>query len=154
MGIRIEHPNIVKTYDFGSAEIEGETTFYLVMEYLEGGTLKEYVNENHPLSHSEVMRAFEHIVCGLKELHGKGLVHRDLKPENILVDPVKPEFKISDFGVVADKSALTMTSHGVFLGTIRYAAAEYLNSATAAEYDARIDLCSLGLCLYFLISNQ
>lgn len=153
-GNSIDHPNIVKTYDFGQTTVAGEATHYLVMECIEGGTLRDYIKRTHPLAPDATEKAFLQLASGLEELHKHGLIHRDIKPDNVLVDPENEVFKISDLGVVSDESAEAMTSHGVFLGTIRYAAPEYLNSSRNSHYDSRIDLYSLGLSLYFLISNK
>ena len=94
---KIDHPNIVTVHDFGSTP---EGLMFLVMEYVEGRTLKEVIRGDSPLSYSRIGRHTSQMACGLQAAHLEGLVHRDLKPGNVMVldSPTGETAKILDFG--------------------------------------------------------
>ncbi|MHC4410747.1 MAG: serine/threonine protein kinase, partial [Planctomycetota bacterium] len=151
IGQRVQHPNVVRTLGFGSTDIEGVVQHYLVMEYVEGNTLRSLLQElgNAP---ENLCRHIGLDICrALEAIHAHGVVHRDLKPENVLVTP-DHAIKVMDLGVaqLAD-AALQLSQTGAFLGSVLYAAPEQFADAPT---DHRADLYSLGLMLYELASGH
>lgn len=153
---KLNHPNAVLLYDFGLFE----NMPYLVMEYLEGTTLKEKIKEHGALSVSEVNSVFQQVGSALAEAHRIGIVHRDLKPENIMITHKEDgtDFvKVLDFGIAkllhqsGEKGATVVTQAGLFYGTPQYASPEQVVSR---ELDARSDIYSLGIILYEALSGE
>ncbi|MCA9556288.1 MAG: protein kinase, partial [Myxococcales bacterium] len=149
---RMEHPNVVSVVDFG--ETAGGLLF-LVMEYLEGHGLESLVRMQGALPQDRVIRLGRDIARGLAHAHARGLVHRDLKPENVVVvrdrDVEVP--KIVDFGVaiVTTETDGRVTRAGMVVGTPAFMSPE---QATACDVDARSDLYSLGMLMYFLAAGR
>ena len=133
---RVTHPNLVNVYDF---DAEGERPF-LVMEYVEGGTLAESVERGEFLDAEGVARE---ILDALRAIHEAGIVHRDVKPENVLVSG-EGTMKLTDFGIAHPRDATRLTSTGEIIGTMRYVAPELGVGATPSP---RSDLYSLGILL-------
>lgn len=147
---RLQHPNIVHAYD---AEQVGDSQL-LVMEYVEGRTLDQVVNERGPLPIQEACRYVRQAATGLEHARERGMVHRDIKPHNLLLTPAG-EIKILDFGLSRFASEETppssLTESGVTMGTPDYLAPEQALDPRAA--DIRADIYSLGCTLYFLLSG-
>ncbi|MBM3465752.1 MAG: serine/threonine-protein kinase PknK, partial [Armatimonadetes bacterium] len=135
----LSHPNIVAFHEIG----EHEGVSYLVMEFVEGDTLRSWMRRRPPLD--QVVACFHGICVGLSHAHARGIVHRDLKPENVLI-AVDGVPKIMDFGLarrLSGESKLTRT--GTILGTAAYMAPEQTMSS---EVGPAADLYALGICLY------
>ncbi len=145
ISMKIDSENVVKSYDL----IEFENKLFLVMEYLSGKTLSKWLEDKAPLSFNNIIQISKQILYGLKEMHNKDLIHRDLKPDNIM--KTEDRIVIMDLGVVKDFTASTSITGKKFLGTIKYAAPEYLFEE---DYDQGIDLFSIGLIFYELIFNK
>ncbi len=99
---RLRHPNIVDVTDFGFAQVEGENIAYLVMEYLDGCTLREVIAEEHHLPVQWVVEILEQVCSAVHEAHKQGIIHRDLKPDNIWLEPNRLggyRAKVLDFGI-------------------------------------------------------
>ncbi|MDN8848147.1 protein kinase, partial [Staphylococcus aureus] len=94
---------------------EDDENFYLVMEYIEGLTLSEYIQKNHPLDVDTILNFINQIINGIKHAHDTKIVHRDIKPQNILVDK-NQTLKILDFGIAKALSETTMTETNHVLG--------------------------------------
>jgi eukaryotic-like serine/threonine-protein kinase len=141
----LSHPNIVQIYDRG----EGEGTYYIAMEYLEGRTLKEAVAGRQPLPIREAIGYARQILAALRFAHRKGIVHRDIKPHNALMDD-DGRLKVSDFGIARAGAASQMTEAGSIIGTAQYLSPE---QARGAPVDHRSDLYSLGIVLYELLTG-
>jgi tetratricopeptide (TPR) repeat protein len=152
VGVRIRHPNVVRTLDFGISDEEGGDD-YLVMEYVEGQTLREMLEEMGRLPESLCRHIAREITHALVAIHTAGIIHRDLKPENIIVtrDEV---VKVMDLGVafLADE-AIRLSLTGQFVGSIFYAAPEQIQGG-GKDIDPRVDLYQLGVVLYELISGR
>ncbi len=140
------HPNIVKVFELG----ESENTGFIAMEYLPGGTLKEYLDNNYPLSWKEIKNIILQICAGLEDIHAKNIVHRDMKTGNIMLDE-KNKLRIMDFGLSKSALVSTMTSLGTVLGTLGYVAPEQVTNVLV---DSRSDIFSLGVILYELCTNK
>jgi eukaryotic-like serine/threonine-protein kinase len=142
------HPNVVTVHDFG---VDSAQRAFLVMELLEGITLRQELHVHSRLAPARVLQIFGPLCAGLEAAHNRGLVHRDLKPENIfLVRASAPEVvKITDFGVakflprVADQTSDTFT--GVPLGTLRYMSPEQLRAGSLSR---SWDLWALAVIAY------
>ena len=111
----LSHPNIVSIYDFGE---EGKTSF-LVMEYVEGRTLKSLIQEEAPLSVEQVVDIGRQICAGISEAHAQNIVHKDIKPHNILLDR-NGIVKVTDFGIAQAVDNMTITHNKGILGSAHY----------------------------------
>ncbi len=143
----LEHPHILPIHDFGTAD--GHT--YMVMRYVEGGTLSGQMGKPIPLP--RIVRLVSDIARALDYAHQQGVVHRDIKPSNILIDK-HGEALLTDFGVakmVAGSKSTQLTTAGSILGTPAYMSPE---QAGSTEVDGRSDIYSLGVVLYELLTGQ
>lgn len=137
----IKHENVVQVY-----AVEEQPLPYLVMEYIEGETLQQYMERTGPLEPTLVLRIARQIASGLEAAHAQGLIHRDVKPGNILVElGTNPRIKITDFGLARSVDDASMTRTGIVSGTPMYMAPE---QALGQAMDQRTDLFSLGSVLY------
>jgi serine/threonine-protein kinase len=139
---KIEHPNIVRVYDVGIQD----GLFYIVMQFLEGDTLKARFDASGALPEGEFYSAVEGLARGLDGMHAAGLIHRDLKLENVILTP-EGQAKIMDFGLVRDPGAKD-EYQGRIVGTLPYIPPELWEGKTA---DERSDLYSLGVIFYTLL---
>jgi beta-lactam-binding protein with PASTA domain len=140
----ISHPNIVNIYDWGP--VDG--TYYIVMEYVEGETLKDRIRREGRCSPGEAVRVTLELLAAVQVAHGAHIVHRDIKSQNILIDSAGT-VKVTDFGIAkADNSQ--MTEAGSILGTAQYLAPE---QARGEPVDERTDLYSVGVVLYEMLTG-
>ena len=140
----LSHPNIVSIYDVGN---EGDIN-YIVMECLEGKTLKDYIEEHGKLSSVATLKFASQIASALEAAHKAKIIHRDIKPENIFVD-AEGNFKLGDFGV-AKQMEKTQGSMSV-KGTYNYMSPEVFS---VKKSDGRADMYSLALVMYKLLNND
>jgi len=140
------HPHIVKVYEVGETETQG----FIAMEYLTGGTLKDYLTRHHPLPLQEVRRFLLQIADGLLAIHQQGIVHRDLKLANIMLDE-ENNIRIMDFGLSKSHLIATMTNLGTVIGTLGYVAPEQI---TGVQVDHRVDIFSFGVIMYELLTGE
>jgi serine/threonine protein kinase len=142
----LSHPNIVNIYDVG----EENGVYYIVMEYVRGKTLKEYIREKGRLDWEEAVRIASQICSALKHAHKNGIVHRDIKPQNILVSE-DGTIKVADFGIARAVSSATVTVAGAnVMGSVHYFSPE---QARGGYVDAKSDLYSLGIVLYEMVTG-
>lgn len=146
INFRLAHPGLVRILDAGA---EGDIQ-YLVMELVEGKTLRQYMEKEKERALLEGVRITRAIAEALKYLHGSGILHRDLKPANILLGR-GGEVKVADFGLARTTDHTTMTRHSQVLGTICYVAPEVLKSGRST---AASDVYALGLILYELLTRR
>ncbi|MCE9669273.1 serine/threonine protein kinase [Myxococcus stipitatus] len=150
----LSHPNIVSIVDKGKTE----TTYYLVMEFVDGPSLRELIRAPQ-LDIPGALRRMVEICRAIEYAHGRGVIHRDLKPENILLDQQAGGIaKVSDFGLASfledasPSSRFALTSTHVSMGTLSYMAPEQRVDAKSA--DARADIFSLGVILYEWLTGE
>ena len=152
---KIRHENAVTIYDFG---IDGNTIF-LVMEYLQGQTLKDFLRERGILSPMETAKIGSKIANALHAAHSLGVIHRDLKPGNIIMTTIngKLEPVVIDFGLAklfiqyGENEENTLTESNILIGTPKYMPPEMIQGETL---DNRTDLYSLGIILYELLTGS
>ncbi len=143
---QLSHNNIVSVYDVG----EEDGIDYIVMEYVKGETLKEYIKEHGPLPWQEACDFCIQICQALDAAHSKGVIHRDIKPQNILVTAEK-ELKVTDFGLARAAATETMSVGGDAMGSVHYISPE---QARGGYTDARSDLYSLGIVLFEMLTGK
>ncbi len=144
----LSHPHVVAVFDAG--EVLGRP--YLVMEFVEGQTLQEYLEQHGPLEPEQAARFVAQVAQAVEFLHQKGLLHRDLKPSNILLDP-SGHVRVTDFGLVAVLERGQAHDAGVLAGTPAYMAPEQVDPQHA-PVDQRSDVYGLGALLYTLLTGQ
>lgn len=141
----ISHPNVLTIH----AVEEHDHAPFLVMEYVSGQSLKEYVSDKGKLTHIEVFQLATQIAQGLAAAHAQGVIHRDVKPGNVMLHEGGTRVRLTDFGlarITFDNSELT--SHGQYVGTPAYMPPEQLRGG---KVDARADLFSLGCVIYYML---
>lgn len=149
LAARLNHPNIVQVYDVLTGDAGDETVDCIVMEYVDGKTLRDLVSRR-PMPTDQALAVAEEIAAALEEAHRHGVLHRDLKSENVLITATG-HAKISDFGIakpMVDESSLTGDR---VVGTVRTMSPE---QACGAELDARSDLFSFGILLYEMLAGK
>jgi serine/threonine-protein kinase len=143
---RLSHPNIVATYDTG----DDEGVAYIVMELIDGPTLRHLIDEQGGLPVADVIRIGKQVADALDAAHRAGLVHRDVKPANVLVPPSGP-VKVTDFGIAKAAGADDLTRTGTVMGTARYLSPEQVNGRPT---DPRTDVYALGLLMYEALTGH
>ncbi len=149
---RLKHPNAVNVYDFGITEDGLE---YLVMELVEGESLREIVTQKGPLNVSACAEILTQVCAALDEAHRRNIIHRDIKPDNIIVNSAGAEIrvKVLDFGIakLRDDTTNTLTQAGNVLGTPHYMSPE---QCLGEELDGRSDIYSLGIVLFEVLVGR
>jgi serine/threonine protein kinase len=148
-GARVNHPNIVRTYDYGQAD----GLHYLALEWADGEPLAEFVTRSGHLAPPLVAKVIEQIGAALTAAHEAGIIHRDLKPANIMYDPVRQTAKLLDFGIARDAELNPeerLTRAGFFVGTLQYVAPETLSGELVNE---QADVYSLATITYYLLTG-
>ncbi|MGY1843350.1 Stk1 family PASTA domain-containing Ser/Thr kinase [Modestobacter sp. SYSU DS0875] len=148
----LNHPAIVAVYDTGEDRTATGATPYIVMEYVEGETLRDVVRHERRLSPERAMSLTADICAALDFSHRNGIVHRDVKPGNVMITP-QGTVKVMDFGIAraVSDSAATMTSTAAVIGTAQYLSPE---QARGEGVDARSDVYSAGCLLYELVTGS
>ncbi|NSW90820.1 MAG: Stk1 family PASTA domain-containing Ser/Thr kinase [Firmicutes bacterium] len=142
----LSHPNIVSIYDVGSEN----NVYYIVMEYIDGITLKEYIARNGPVEWKEAVKIAIQICSAIEHAHSKQIIHRDIKPQNILMtkDGIA---KVTDFGIARAATSSTITMVGSTIGSVHYFSPE---QARGGYIDEKSDLYSLGIVLYEMVTGK
>ncbi len=142
----LAHRGVVAVYDQG----RDDEVVFLVMELVDGGTLRDLIRQSGALSVSVTMSILEPLLSALGAAHAGGLVHRDVKPENVLISS-KGEVKVADFGLVRAISSQTMATGNVILGTVAYLSPEQVATGAA---DARSDVYSAGVVAFEMLTGH
>ena len=142
----LSHPNIVKVYDVNF----GEKLQYIVMEYIDGITLKEYINKQGAITWNDALYFMTQILKAVQHAHDKGIVHRDIKPQNIILLS-NGNIKVTDFGIARFSRSDTKTLTEQAIGSVHYIAPE---QAKGEATDERADIYSLGVVLYEMLAGN
>jgi len=142
----LNHENIVTIYDVG----EDDGIYYMVMEYVRGCTLKQYIQQHAPLPVQEALRMMDQLTGAIAHAHQNGVIHRDIKPQNILVAE-DGTLKITDFGIAVALSSTTITQTNSVLGSVHYLSPEQAKGGMATE---KSDIYSLGIVMFELLTGQ
>lgn len=142
----LSHPNIVEVYDVG----EEDGQYYIVMEYIEGKTLKQLINKRGALTIPEVIDIMSQLTDGLAHAHDAYIIHRDIKPQNIMILD-NGEVKITDFGIAVAMNATQLTQTNSVMGTVHYLPPEQANGKSAT---VKSDIYSLGILMYELLTGS
>ena len=142
----LSHPNIVSVFDVGS----DHGLPYMVMEYVKGPDLKEYIQDNTPIPLPKVIKIMDQILSAMSLAHKHGVIHRDLKPQNILMDE-NGNIKIADFGIAVALNQTTITQTNSVLGSVHYMSPEQTRGGMVTKQS---DIYSLGIILYELLTGQ
>lgn len=140
----LEHPNIVNIYDVGSEN----GMYYIVMEYVEGITLKTYIEKKGQLSFKEAVSIAIQVGRGIEAAHNKHIIHRDIKPQNIIIS-TEGKVKVTDFGIA--RVATTNTINADVMGSVHYASPE---QARNGFVDGKSDIYSLGIVMYEMVTGR
>jgi eukaryotic-like serine/threonine-protein kinase len=141
----LSHPNIVGVYDTGSED----GTHFIVMEYVDGRTLKDVIRAEGPLYPERAAEICADVCSALVAAHARGLIHRDIKPGNVMLTP-DGKVKVMDFGIARATTSETITQTAAVVGTAQYISPE---QAQGQAVDYRSDLYSLGCCLYEMLTG-
>lgn len=142
----LSHPNVVGVYDVGQ---DGDT-HYMVMEYVEGSTLKEMIVQRGALPVEEAVRIAEQICDALDHAHQNQIIHRDIKPHNILIGK-NGRVKVTDFGIARAVTSTTITHTNAVLGSVHYFSPEQARGGITGE---KSDIYSLGIVLYEMVTGE
>ncbi|MDE7061820.1 MAG: Stk1 family PASTA domain-containing Ser/Thr kinase [Lachnospiraceae bacterium] len=140
----LEHPNIVNIYDVGSEN----GMHYIVMEFVEGITLKTYIEKKGRLTYKEAVSIAIQVGRGIETAHNKNIVHRDIKPQNIIIS-TEGKVKVTDFGIA--RAATTNTINSDVMGSVHYSSPE---QARNGFVDGKSDIYSLGIVMYEMVTGR
>ncbi len=138
------HPSIVNVYDVG----EDRGLYYIVMELVEGITLKDYIQKKGRLTYKEVISIAVQVCAGMEVAHNHNIIHRDIKPQNIIISK-EGKVKVTDFGIAKATSSNTISTN--VMGSVHYTSPE---QARGGYSDAKSDIYSLGITMYEMITGQ
>ena len=142
----LAHPNIVEMYDVG----EDDGTYYIVMEYVEGKTLKQLLKKRGTLTLSEAIDIMSQLTDGMAHAHDSYIIHRDLKPQNIMIKD-DGQIKITDFGIAMALNATQLTQTNSVMGSVHYLPPE---QASGKGSTIKSDIYSMGIIFYELLSGS
>ena len=142
----LSHPNVVSIFDQGSSQAQP----YIVMEFIEGETLRRVISREAPLPPEHALDIFEQVAAALAAAHEAGVVHRDIKPENVMITD-RGQIKVADFGLARQVGSPQMTATGVLVGTASYLPPELV---THSRPDGRSDVYSAGVVLFEMLTGK
>lgn len=140
----LEHANIVNIYDVGSED----GMYFIVMEYVEGITLKTYIEKKGQLNFKEAISIAIQVGRGIEAAHNKGIIHRDIKPQNIIIS-TEGKVKVTDFGIA--RASTSNTIHADVMGSVHYSSPE---QARNGYVDGKSDIYSLGIVMYEMVTGR
>ncbi|RKX65996.1 MAG: hypothetical protein DRP42_03980 [Tenericutes bacterium] len=143
--LSINHPNIIKVFDF----IDTEDRKAIVLELLEGQDLKQLLRSNGPLEQPEALKIAIGIAEGLSGIHAMNIIHRDVKPQNVFIG-YDSEVKLMDFGTIQASQTQELTAQGKSIGTIEYMSPEICRAKKATP---KTDVYSLGIVIYYMLTG-
>jgi serine/threonine protein kinase len=144
--ISLVHPNIVSIYDVG----EEDNIYYIVMEYVEGETLKQYIQNHYPIPVERTVEIMSQLASAIRHAHENNIIHRDIKPQNILIDR-RGNVKVTDFGIAMALSSTTITQTNSVLGSVHYISPEQARGGVVTK---KSDIYSLGIVMFELLTGH
>lgn len=147
----LRHAHLMPIYDSGESVLDGLTQYYIVMPFMENGTLRSRIRRQPPLSLQEISSYLTRIADALDYIHKRGIIHRDIKSSNVLLD-TEGRCYLSDFGIARTATDATMTTTGGVLGTADYVAPELFEDGQKAN--AYSDLYSLGILVFEMVTRR
>ncbi len=150
VAMNLHSPHIARVLDSGRDKVDGDTVYYIAMEYIPGVTLTQLMQNEGIFSVAQVMNIAYQVAQALAEANRHGIVHRDIKPQNIMITP-EGVVKVMDFGIARESVADSLTKTGVFVGTPQYSSPE--QALGKKDVDIRSDIYSLGVVLYQLLTG-
>ncbi|MGV9671543.1 Stk1 family PASTA domain-containing Ser/Thr kinase [Gordonia sp. NPDC003504] len=149
---KLNHPTIVQVFDTGEAETEDGPLPFIVMEYVDGETLRDVLRRNGPVAPRQAMTWMADVAAAMDFSHRNGIVHRDMKPANVMIDS-SGAVKVMDFGIARaiNDSTSTMTQTSAVMGTAQYLSPE---QARGIKVDPRSDIYSMGCVLFELLTGE
>ncbi|MFM9379125.1 Stk1 family PASTA domain-containing Ser/Thr kinase [Gordonia sp. VNK21] len=149
---KLNHPSIVQVFDTGEAETPEGPLPFIVMEYVDGDTLRDVLRANGPVSPRQAMTWMADVAAAMDFSHKAGIVHRDMKPANVMIDRAGA-VKVMDFGIARamDDTSATMTQTSAVMGTAQYLSPE---QARGLKVDPRSDVYSMGCVLFELVTGE
>ncbi|WLD95108.1 Stk1 family PASTA domain-containing Ser/Thr kinase [Alkalihalobacillus sp. AL-G] len=142
----LNHPNVVSIVDVG----EDDQTYFIVMEYVKGKTLKQIIRDKGPLSAERSVEIMKQLSSAIAHAHDHHIVHRDIKPHNILIDPTG-KVKVTDFGIALAATSATITHTNSVLGSVHYFSPEQARGGIA---NSKSDIYSMGVVLYEMVTGR
>lgn len=142
----LDHPNIVSIYDIG----EENDIYYIVMEYVKGQTLKQYIQQNAPVAFNKVVEIMDQLTSAIAHAHDNGIIHRDIKPQNILID-AEGNIKVTDFGIAMALSSTTITQTNSLLGSVHYLSPEQARGGIATK---KSDVYAIGIVMFEMLTGS
>ncbi|GGE41803.1 serine/threonine-protein kinase PrkC [Pullulanibacillus camelliae] len=142
----LSHSNIVNIYDIG----EEEDLYYIVMEYIDGTTLKTYIKEFAPVPPDNAVFVLKQIASAIEHAHQHGIIHRDIKPQNILIDD-QDHVKVTDFGIAMGLTSTTITYTNSIMGSAHYISPE---QARGGKATVKSDIYGFGIVMYEMLTGQ
>ncbi|WP_028782729.1 Stk1 family PASTA domain-containing Ser/Thr kinase [Thalassobacillus devorans] len=142
----LSHPNIVNIYDVG----EEDDIYYMVMEHIDGMTLKKYIQLHSPVDVTAAIDIMQQVSSAIAHAHDNEIVHRDIKPENILIDHYG-QVKVTDFGIAMALSATALTQTNSILGSVHYLSPEQARGGVATK---KSDIYSMGIVMFELLTGR
>ncbi|AST92100.1 MULTISPECIES: Stk1 family PASTA domain-containing Ser/Thr kinase [Sutcliffiella] len=142
----LDHPNIVSIYDIG----EENDIYYIVMEYVKGQTLKQYIQQNAPVAFNKVVEIMDQLTSAIAHAHDNGIIHRDIKPQNILID-TEGNIKVTDFGIAMALSSTTITQTNSLLGSVHYLSPEQARGGIATK---KSDVYAIGIVMFEMLTGS
>ena len=143
----LNHPNIIALHSY----FEEQGNYCLVMEYMEGGSLKELIRRTGPIPEELALPVFQQIAEALAYAHSQGIIHRDIKPSNIMIS-ADGQYKLGDFGIARMQETEGLTKTGSRMGTLIYMSPEQINDSK--HMDTKTDVYSLGVTLYEMLTGR
>jgi tetratricopeptide (TPR) repeat protein/predicted Ser/Thr protein kinase len=152
LGIKIRHPHVVRSYEVGREELDGTPTHYVAMEFIDGETLRETLEELDGVPEHLMYQVAEELLDALTAVHAEGMIHRDVKPENVVITRDK-EVRLMDLGVARlQQEGRDITRAGEFVGSLAYASPEqFINQD---HVDPRADIYAIGVMLYEMATGK
>ena len=142
----LSHANIVNIYDIG----EEDDLYYIVMEYIDGTTLKTYIRQLAPVPPENAVYVLKQIAAAIEHAHAHGIIHRDIKPQNILIDE-HDHVKVTDFGIAMGLTSATITYTNSIMGSAHYLSPE---QARGGKATVKSDIYAFGIVMYEMLTGQ